>query len=142
MLEVSLFSDEECKTPLVGDNLQDFSHSFFAKIAQLYNHEVMLDVSYQDLFFEVYCYQFRNPLLIFGGEYKNITVYQHKIISYANILLNKLKNCDIPTSKTKSAIDVFNHKDEDKKEVKVERDGISDLLRGKKEGDSIAISDI
>ncbi len=141
MLEVSLFKDSKCTKPLEEEELTKFSSSFFAKISDLYNHESMLRVAYQDLFFEVFCYQYRNPLLIFGGEYKNITVYQHKIISFANILLNKLKNLEIPRSQTIDAVDVFNYREPDEKEAKVSREGVSDLLAGKKEGEAIAISD-
>lgn len=141
MLEVSLFEDSKCKKRLNKEDLEFFSYAFFNKIGELYSHETMLRVAFEDLFFEVFCYQYRNPLLIFGGEYKKITVYQHRITSYANVLLNKLKNCDIPKNKSKDAVEIFNYKEPEEKQTEIQREGVSDLLAGKKEGESIAISD-
>jgi len=117
MLEISLFSDKDFTKKIKKEDLVNISSLAINKISEFYDHEKMLRVSYIDLFFEAFMYQSGNPILLFNKKFKKLTFYQHRILSYANTLYNKIKNSSyIPQDAYKDAVEIYNHIDKEPEE--------------------------
>lgn len=117
MLEISLFTDKKFTKKTTKEQLVNISSIAINKIAEFYNHETMLRVAYVDFFFEAFMYQSNNPMLIFNSRFKKLTLYQHRILSYASSLYNKIKNSMyMPNDAYGDAVKVYNHVDKEPEE--------------------------
>ena len=80
------------------------------------------------MFFESFVYQSKNPIALFNKDFASITVFQSKLLAFANVLLNKLRNIDkIPDHVTKDAVKLYNYDKDDKASKENTTEGMSDL---------------
>jgi hypothetical protein len=105
----NLFVDEEMKTPINEDDLFDFMPAINDKVSQLTNEENMLKAAFSTSFFDLYCLNNTNPTTILNKDIYNITLWQKNLIFYASILLNKMKNMDLPDSVKNDPVKIYKY---------------------------------
>ncbi len=127
-ISLSLFYDKEMTRNVSEEDLFFLISEVNLKIEELTNIENLLKVSYESSFFDVYCLNYRNPSQILDTNIYKITIWQKNLLSYASVLLNKLKNLDIPDDIREDAVKVYNFrpKEDGDKGDKV-TEGVSDL---------------
>ena len=145
MMKKSLFRDKDFKVAIEGDDYEKFGLMGFLKTRDFYDDDIMLRACYNNMFFELFMYQHRNPIAIFNKTIQNINVHQSRLISYASLLYNKLKNTpDIPKKILQDAVDLFNYTplDKSKGDQGQVKDGLSDLINKSKKGEEITLADL
>lgn len=96
------------------------------RIYQLNNSKLCIHASYSGEFFEMFCLFQGSPKEIFGKTAFEMTQYQIKILSYANLIFNKIKNVEMPKSVFSDPEKIINFVRQDKNQ-KNTTDGIKDL---------------
>ena len=96
LLEESLFYDKEFYKPLQPEDLASVIDDFKIKLSQLNNEDNLLRAAFDNSFFDIFSMSYRDPLSIIKRDIFNITVLQKNLLGYAHLLLNKLKNVDMP----------------------------------------------
>tara|TARA_A200000159_G_C7250573_1_gene308584 strand:+ start:77 stop:934 length:858 start_codon:yes stop_codon:yes gene_type:complete len=127
-ISLSLFYDKEMTRNVNEEDLFFLISEVNLKIQELTSTENLLQVAYESYFFDVYCLNYRDPNQILDTNIYKITIWQKNLLSYASVLLNKLKNLDIPDDIREDAVKVYNFqpKEDGAKEDKV-TEGVSDL---------------
>jgi len=127
-ISLSLFYDKEMTRNVSEEDLFFLISEVNSRIQELTSVENLLKLAYESYFFDVYCLNYRNPNQILDTNIYKITIWQKSLLSYASVLLNKLKNLDIPDDIREDAVKVYNFqpKEDGAKEDKV-TEGISDL---------------
>jgi hypothetical protein len=141
MLEKSLFEDKLCTKKISASKMSDFSYEAISKWVSFYNQEDLARAAYEDTFFEAFVYQNRNPLQLFDGDFKNMTVFQSKLLTYAGVIFNKIKNSsNMPKEAYDDPIKIIKHDDkaaEEKKEKAGSAVPMDHFTKGTKDGDEI-----
>ena len=143
LIDGSIYKDPEFKEPM--ENATDGAVGFlcFNKIKDLFDRDNLIRASYSDLFFESFVYQSKNPIALFGKNFESITVFQSKLLAFANVLLSKLKNIDkIPDSVSADAIKLYNYNKDDKGSKEDATDGMDDLKAKMKKKGKITSEDL
>lgn len=124
----SLFYDKEMKQNVEEDDLFILIPYVNSKIEELSNTKNLIKTSYNSYFFDLYCLNYRNPNEIIDTNIYKITLWQRSLLSYASVLLNKLKNLDMPDEIREDPLKVYNFKpkEESPTDNKV-IEGVSDL---------------
>lgn len=105
----NLFIDENMKTPVNEDDLFDFMPEINNKVSQFTNPENMVKAAFDPSFFDLYCLNESNPTSILNKDIYNITVWQKNLIFYASILLNKIKNMEMPDSVREDPVKIYKY---------------------------------
>jgi hypothetical protein len=143
LIDGSIYKDPEFKEPM--ENATDGAVGFlcFNKIKDLFDRDNLIRASYSDLFFESFVYQSRNPIALFEKNFASITVFQSKLLAFANVLLSKLKNIDkIPDSVSADAIKLYNYNKDGKGSKEDATDGMDDLKDKMKKKGKITSEDL
>ncbi len=127
-ISLSLFYDKEMTRNVSEEDLFFLISEVNSRIQELTSVENLLKLAYESYFFDVYCLNYRNPNQILDTNIYKITIWQKSLLSYASVLLNKLKNLDIPDDIREDAVKVYNFqpKEDGAKGDKV-TEGVSDL---------------
>lgn len=96
LLKGSLFYDKEFSKPLAEEDLSLVIDDFKVKLSHLNSEDNLLRAAFESSFFDIFSMSYRDPLSIIKRDIFNITVLQKNLLAYANLLLNKLKNVDMP----------------------------------------------
>jgi len=142
-LEDNLFEDEEMTKNINREDLFYLIPKMGEKIEQIGSRDNMLKMAYDASFFDIYSNMYRNPFDIFKTDIYSISLWQKNLISYASVLLNKLKNYDMPTEIKSDPLKVykFNPKTEESKDKSVVH-GVDDLRQKMaKKGGKLEASD-
>jgi len=127
-ISLSLFYDKEMTRNVNEEDLFFLISEVNSKIEELTNIENLLKVSYESYFFDVYCLNYRDPNQILDTNIYKITIWQKNLLSYASVLLSKLKNLDIPDDIREDAVKIYNFQPkEDRAQGDKVKEGVSDL---------------
>lgn len=97
------------------------------KNAELSNKKNLLSAVYEPSFFDVFSLQSRDPLSVFGVNFFTITVFQRLLLSYASVVLSKLRNIEMPDNVKEDPVKVYEYNPDNKqKETKISH-GVDDL---------------
>lgn len=141
--ENQVFLDEKF-SKRVGD---DFKHiteliiSIQMKIIELSEKKNLLQAAFDPCFFEIYSLQYRNPLGIFNTSFFEITLFQRHLLTYASILLNKMKNIQMPDDVMQDPMKIFHYSQQEGKTGAKVSHGIEDLKNKAKNKGSIKAED-
>jgi len=127
-INLSLFYDKEMTRNVREEDLFFLIPEVNLKIQEVSSAENLLNVAYDNSFFDVYSLNYRDPNQILDTNIYKITIWQKNLLSYASVLLSKLKNLDIPDDIREDPLKVYNFqpREDGNKENKV-TEGVSDL---------------
>jgi len=106
----NVFRDEAMEDPLDQDDLFEVFPVISQKIEELNNSKNLLHAAYSPSFFDIYTIMYRSPHEIFKMNIFNVTIWQKKILFYASVLLNKLKNYDMPDEVREDPVRLFEYR--------------------------------
>ena len=143
--ELAFFEDKKMKKSIDSNTMNSFEIIAFEKLSSLFDQNNMLRSAYNNYFFDLFIVQQKNPLKLFGKKAKDITLFQSRLMSYANVLLNKMRNAlkDIPEEVIADPIKLYLYKEEKEgsKPTKVS-EGIGDLKEIMKKKGKITSEDL
>ena len=84
---------------------------FFKKISYFNEDNFLLNVSYHTVFFDLYSLNYRQPEVIFKRSGLDLTVFQKNLLTYANAVLNKLKNVSVPSALLKDPVKILEYEE-------------------------------
>jgi hypothetical protein len=126
VLKNNLFADKNLIDKIEEDDLtQEIISLVFAKINEFNNRETCAKVAYNTSFFDLFSIHEKEPFRIFNKGGQNLTFAQKNVISVSKILMNKLKNLDIPKNKLEDPIAIlyFDDKEGNKSQDNVVKSG-------------------
>jgi len=123
----SLYEDEKLEKKLDESEIFLYSKQFFDKISDLNESKVIACAAYNTSFFEVFSLNYRTPHVLLKNVGMEMTVFQKNLLVYANALLNKLRNVNVPENILEDAISVLNYKEVEKSSGKNTSVGLDDL---------------
>jgi len=142
MVEDHIFQDLEFTRKVEIDNDPILVVEMQKKMIELSAKNNLLAAAYDSVFFDVFSLQYRQPMSIFGVDFFTITIFQRYLLSYASILLNKLKNLDMPDEVRSDPLKIFDfNPDAKNKESKVTH-GVDDLKNALKNKGKITAEDL
>jgi hypothetical protein len=111
--DVCFFKDKKLKNNYTYEEISSIPSEVFDRMSLFSDEKKMVYAAYDSLFFDIFVVQSSNPLRIFEKKINNITLYQSRLISLANILLNKIKNStkEIPKEVISDAYLLYNYKE-------------------------------
>jgi len=125
---LSLFYDKQMKNNVSEDDLFFLIPEVNSKIEQLTKSENLIKVAFDSYFFDVYCLNYRDPNQILDTNIYKITIWQKSLLSYASVLLNKLKNFEIPDDIREDPLKIYNFQPKENTSEKDKiTEGVSDL---------------
>lgn len=148
MIRKSLFLDKKFKKKIKKEDCKEFIIPAFLKLKNFYDRDLMLNAAYEDMFFEVFVVQQKNPVMLFGKSLKDITLNQSRLLAFANGLLQKLKSIpNIPKRIMKDPALLFDYVDSEDHAKKMRdqlaaKDGFDDIREKQKKGEKIGFQDI
>ncbi len=142
MVEDHVFFDKEMTKPV--DNLNNITVilKLQERIAELSDYRSLLKAAFEPAFFDIYAIQYRNPLDIFKVDFFSITVFQRLLFSYASVLLNKLKNLDMPDDVRKNPILIYEFNQASANSSSKVSHGVDDLKNSMRKKGKITAEDL
>lgn len=143
LVEGNVFKDKKLTKKVSKDSFDSFAVHCYLKIRDLFDRDNLIRSAYSNLFFEAYIYQNKSPMTLFGERFADLTVFQSKLITFANALYSKLKYTDkIPNSVSQDAIKLYFY-DESKEKTSSgeEITGIEDLKQKMKQKGKVTSED-
>jgi len=142
MIEDHIFEDKDFKKSVSIESNIAVIVDMHEKSNQLSSKNGLLAAAFDPSFFEIFSVQSHNPLSIFGVDFFSITIFQRYLLSYAAVLLNKLKNVDMPDEVKSDPVKIFDFNANSKnKESKVSH-GVDDLKNTLKNKGKITAEDL
>ena len=127
MIRGHLFFDSEFKKPLDDEQVMEaLSPHLFTRYADLNNKDNILNASFHGGFFEIFVTQSKNPLVLLGGSFEKITLFQKNLLVLSNALLNKMKNSEIPDEISDDPSKILEYEEPEDKNPNVSH-GLDDL---------------
>lgn len=123
----SLYSDSTFKEHLAESDVFLHSQAFFGKVAELNDSEIIANAAYGTSFFEVFSLNYRTPHILFKNKGMDLSVFQKNLLVYANAILNKLKNVNVPEVILDDPIKILNYKEPEKEIGRDASVGVNDL---------------
>jgi hypothetical protein len=123
----SIYKDVGFTEKLEGQEALSYSKAFFDKISMLNDSKIIATAAYNTSFFEIFSLNYRNPHVLVNKFGMEMTLFQKNLLVYANALLNKLKNVNVPESILDDPIKVLNYKEVEKDSGKKTSVGLNDL---------------
>jgi len=142
MAKDHIFEDENCSITF------DFKDDLVVIVAlqkrmnKLYDRNTLLRAVYEPSFFDVFSLQYRDPLSVFGVTFFSITVFQRHLLSHASVILNKLKNLEIPDEIKDDPVKVYEFKPNTENEGKKVTHGVEDLKASMKQKGKLTPEDL
>jgi hypothetical protein len=127
MARGSLFYDDKFKKPIKEKKVELVAAVVFSKFNELSDKNKLLKAVYTTYFFDVFICQSSNPLALFQTDFVNLTVFQKNILSFANALLNKMKNTRIPDEIYGDPIKMYDYEEPKDNEGTKVTHGVEDL---------------
>lgn len=109
----NLFKDEQMTVNIDRDDIFDLMPVVSEKISKFHNTNLILKMAYSPTFFDVYCLMYRQPHKIMGSNIFNISIWQKSLLFYASILLNKLKNYNVPDGVREDPIKLYKYSEKE-----------------------------
>lgn len=109
-IKSNLFEDLEMKENVDEDVFFDIMDLVDSKISEINNRENIIKMAYNSLFFDTYCLMYRQPNEMINKNVFNITLWQKDVLSYSSLILNKLKNYDMPDSIVQDPLAICKYK--------------------------------
>lgn len=106
----NIFKNEALTESVEEDDLFYLMPLVNEKVEKLSSVENMLRMAYMPSFFDVYALSDSDPLRCLGKTMFDISIWQKNLIFYASVLLNKLKNMDMPDNITDDPVKIYNFK--------------------------------
>lgn len=103
----NIFKDAEMKEVLHQDDIFEVFPLISEKINELGDLDILLHAAYSPSFFDTYCLMYRQPHEIFKADIFNMTIWQKRLLFYSSVLLNKLKNYDVPDDIREDAVKLY-----------------------------------
>jgi len=123
----SLYQDEKFEEKFDESEVFLYSRVFFDKISDLNNSQIVATAAYNTSFFEVFSINYRTPHVLIKNVGMEMTVFQKNLLVYANALLNKLRNVNVPEGILEDPMKVLNYKEPEKDTGKKTSVGLDDL---------------
>jgi len=143
LIDGSIYKDSDLKEPMEDATDGVVGLLCFGKIKDLFDRNNLIRACYSNLFFESFVYQSKNPIALFNKDFASITVFQSKLLAFANILLNKLKNVDkIPEAVKDDAVKLYNYDKDSKVAKENTTEGMDDLKAKMKKNGKISSEDL
>ena len=143
LIDGSIYKDPDFKEPMEDAADGVIGLLCFSKVKDLFDRNNLIRASYSNLFFESFIYQSKNPIALFSKDFASITVFQSKLLAFANILLNKLKNVDkIPEAVKDDAVKLYNYDKDSKVAKENTTEGMDDLKAKMKKNGKISSEDL
>ena len=113
------------------------------KISELSGKEQLLAAAFEPSFFDIYSVQYRDPLSIFNVDFYNITIFQRYLFSYASVLLNKLRNIEIPEEIRQDPLKIYNfNPDQSDKKGSKTTHGVEDMRSAMQNNGKLSAEDL
>ncbi len=142
MMKNLVFEDDRFLRPVITDeNYLKFSAIARIKMNDFTNTANLLRAAFEPAFFDIYCLQYRDPFGIFNKDFFNITIFQKNLLTFASILLNKLRNVEMPAEVKRDPIKIFEFSSSTEKESKVTH-GVDDLKEAMKKNGKVTAKDL
>lgn len=129
LIEESLFVDDDLTKKANEEDYDDFIYLLRDRLQELSKEANLIKASYQGSFFDLFSLGYKDPFKLINRNLDNITLLQKRLLVYASILLNKLKNMNVPEEVRRDAMLLidFNKEEESQSEKKTE--GVEDLRK-------------
>jgi len=128
LIKESMFYDEDFKSPANEEDSYFVMDDLRSRLNELTKETTLVKAAYDSYFFDLYTVCYREPLALIKRDITNITVLQKNLLSYAAIILNKLKNVDMPDSVREDPMKIIKYsRSEDKDRNTTE--GIEDIKK-------------
>lgn len=112
----NLFQDEKMEVLVEEDNLFSLMPSVYEKIDLLTEEKNLLKAAFIPSFFDTYCLMYRQPHEMIRADIFTISLWQKNLLFYASVLLNKLKNMEIPENIKDDPVKIFKFLPREEKE--------------------------
>lgn len=109
----NLFKDEQMTVNVDRDDVFDLMPIISKKISKFHDTNMILKMAYSPAFFDIYCLMYRQPHKIIGSNIFNVSIWQKSLLFYASILLNKLKNYNVPDDVREDPIKLYKYSEKD-----------------------------
>lgn len=126
LVKKCLFEDDSFTKTVNEDVSYEVMHLINEKISDMSNETNMIHAAYHSTFLDLFHLMSRNPYVILEKNIFEITIWQKTLMTYASILLNKLKNYEIPDDIRLDPVKIFRYT-EDKNKPKKVSEGVDDL---------------
>lgn len=113
----NLFKDEKMETLVDEDDIYFLMPLINEKIYQLSKEENLITAAFNPSFFDTYCLMYRQPHEMIGVNVFTISLWQKNLIFYASVLLNKLKNLDVPDDVREDPVKLFKFSPKEEKDT-------------------------
>ncbi len=123
----SLYCDLAFEENLGESNIFNYSRHFFNKVAELNDSDIIANAAYGTSFFEIFSLNYRTPHVLFKKKGMDLSVFQKNLLVYANAILNKLKNVNVPDAVLDDPIKILNYKEPENGSGKDASVGLKDL---------------
>lgn len=127
LIETSVFLDKELTIAANLDEAYLIMPDLNKKLADLSNEHNLIKAAYINSFFELYSLSYRDPLALIKKDLFTITVLQKNLLMYASIILNRLKNVDMPEDIKNDPIKIIKYQKSDDSSGAKKSEGIEDL---------------
>lgn len=143
LIDNSIYKDTTFQENIDEEDKEGFSLSCFVKIQDLFLRENLIRASYTNTFFESFVYQYKNPISLFNKDLCSLTLFQSKILTFANVLLNKIRNTEkIPENILSDGVKLYNFDPKDKANGENVTEGIDDLKQKMKQKGKVTSEDL
>ena len=127
IISFCLYKDVAFADRIDDEELFLYSRVFFDRISELNDSEMIAAAAYNTPFFEIFSLNYRTPHVLIDRVGMDMTIFQKNLLVYANALLNKLKNVNVPDAILDDAMKVLNYKEIEKDSGKKTSVGLDDL---------------
>lgn len=122
-----VYLDDSLKKNIEEEDSMSLASLVFEKINFLNNSEIIAYAAYSPHFFELFSINYRTPHVLLKQQGLEMTAFQKNLMVYANSILNKLKNVEIPEAIYEDPIKILNYKKLEKTTSKKTSIGLDDL---------------
>lgn len=137
-----MFKDLSFKEKAEFDNDPVLVIEMQKKMIELSAKNNLLAAAYDPTFFDIFSLQYREPMSIFDVNFFTVTIFQRYLLSYASVLLNKLKNLDIPDEIRLDPLKIFDFNPDNKNQTSKVSHGVDDLKNALKNKGKITAEDL
>lgn len=137
-----MFKDLSFKEKAEFDNDPVLVIEMQKKMIELSAKNNLLAAAYDSTFFDIFSLQYREPMSIFDVNFFTVTIFQRYLLSYASVLLNKLKNLDIPDEIRLDPLKIFDFNPDNKNQTSKVSHGVDDLKNALKTKGKITAEDL
>ena len=142
LLEDMFFKDREFTEKLSDKETAKFATEGFLIVSKFFERDVLLHAAYNPSFFDLFSIHSSDPSGLIGKSIYEISVFQSRLLSFANALLSRLKNmADIPESVASDPVKLYTYEEAENKGGNV-TEGIDDLKQKMKRKGSITTEDL